>query len=76
MLAGVGALPTTRYESAKADAGRLEGFLKHRSQGYLKISFADSEGWVGVGALMALVLIARPSGLTGGREFPVGWLRR
>jgi len=29
-----------------------------------------------VGALMALVLIARPSGLTGGREFPVGWLRR
>jgi branched-chain amino acid transport system permease protein len=29
-----------------------------------------------VGALMALVLIARPSGITGGREFPVGWLRR
>ncbi|MEP6812178.1 MAG: branched-chain amino acid ABC transporter permease [Actinomycetota bacterium] len=29
-----------------------------------------------VGALMALVLIARPTGITGGREFPVGWLRR
>jgi branched-chain amino acid transport system permease protein len=29
-----------------------------------------------VGALMALVLIARPAGLTGGREFPVGWLHR
>jgi branched-chain amino acid transport system permease protein len=29
-----------------------------------------------VGALMALVLIARPSGITGGREFPVGWLLR
>lgn len=29
-----------------------------------------------VGAVMALVLIARPSGITGGREFPVGWLRR
>ena len=29
-----------------------------------------------VGALMALVLIARPSGITGGREFPVGWLQR
>jgi branched-chain amino acid transport system permease protein len=29
-----------------------------------------------VGALMALVLIARPSGITGGREFPIGWLRR
>jgi branched-chain amino acid transport system permease protein len=29
-----------------------------------------------VGELMALVLIVRPSGITGGREFPVGWLRR
>jgi branched-chain amino acid transport system permease protein len=29
-----------------------------------------------VGALMALVLIARPTGITGGREYPVGWLRR
>ncbi|HET8894194.1 MAG TPA: branched-chain amino acid ABC transporter permease [Gaiellaceae bacterium] len=28
------------------------------------------------GVLMALVLIARPSGLTGGREFSVRWLRR
>jgi branched-chain amino acid transport system permease protein len=29
-----------------------------------------------VGALMALVLIVRPSGLTGGREFGLRWLRR
>jgi branched-chain amino acid transport system permease protein len=29
-----------------------------------------------VGALMALVLIVRPSGLTGGREFGMRWLRR
>jgi branched-chain amino acid transport system permease protein len=29
-----------------------------------------------VGVLMAAVLILRPSGLTGGREFPVRWLRR
>jgi branched-chain amino acid transport system permease protein len=29
-----------------------------------------------VGVLMAAVLILHPSGLTGGREFPVGWLRR
>jgi len=28
------------------------------------------------GVLMALVLIARPSGLTGGREFSLRWLRR
>jgi branched-chain amino acid transport system permease protein len=28
------------------------------------------------GVLMALVLILRPSGLTGGREFSLGWLRR
>ena len=29
-----------------------------------------------VGALMAIVLIVRPSGITGGREFGVAWLRR
>jgi branched-chain amino acid transport system permease protein len=29
-----------------------------------------------VGALMALVLIVRPSGITGGRELSIGWLRR
>jgi branched-chain amino acid transport system permease protein len=28
------------------------------------------------GVLMAVVLILRPSGLTGGREFSLGWLRR
>jgi len=29
-----------------------------------------------VGALMAIVLVLRPSGITGGREFSLGWLRR
>jgi branched-chain amino acid transport system permease protein len=29
-----------------------------------------------VGVLMALVLVVRPSGLTGGREFPTRWLSR
>jgi branched-chain amino acid transport system permease protein len=29
-----------------------------------------------VSVLMAAVLILRPSGLSGGREFPTGWLRR
>jgi branched-chain amino acid transport system permease protein len=29
-----------------------------------------------LGALMALVLILRPSGITGGREFSLSWLRR
>ena len=29
-----------------------------------------------VGALMALVLVLRPSGITGGREFSLAWLRR
>jgi branched-chain amino acid transport system permease protein len=29
-----------------------------------------------VGAVMAIVLILRPSGITGGREFSLGWLRR
>jgi branched-chain amino acid transport system permease protein len=29
-----------------------------------------------VGAVMALVLVLRPSGITGGREFSIGWLRR
>jgi branched-chain amino acid transport system permease protein len=29
-----------------------------------------------VGALMAIVLILRPSGITGGREFGTAWLRR
>jgi branched-chain amino acid transport system permease protein len=29
-----------------------------------------------VGALMAIVLILRPSGITGGREFGGAWRRR
>jgi branched-chain amino acid transport system permease protein len=30
---------------------------------------------IAVGFLMALVLVLRPSGITGGREFSIGWMR-
>jgi branched-chain amino acid transport system permease protein len=60
--------------------GGLDSFLSAAENG------VDLLGWhldlptgtavLAVGALMALVLIARPSGLTGGREFSIGRLRR
>ena len=60
--------------------GGLDSFLSAAENG------VDLFGWhlnlptdtaaLAVGVLMALVLIARPSGLTGGRELSLGWLRR
>jgi branched-chain amino acid transport system permease protein len=60
--------------------GGLDSFLSAAENG------VDLLGWhldvptgtadLAVGALMALVLIVRPSGLTGGREFSLAWLRR
>jgi branched-chain amino acid transport system permease protein len=60
--------------------GGLDSFLSAAENG------VDVFGWhldlptgtavLAVGALMALVLIVRPSGLTGGREFSVAWRRR
>src|SRR5579864_1747998 len=60
--------------------GGLDSFLSAAENG------VDLFGWhlnlptgtavLAVGALMALVLIVRPSGLTGGREFSLAWMRR
>jgi len=60
--------------------GGLDSFLSASENG------VDLVGWhldlptgtaiLAVGALMALVLILRPNGLTGGREFTLGWLKR
>ena len=60
--------------------GGLDSFLSAAENG------VDLFGWhlnlptdtaeLTVGVLMALVLIVRPSGLTGGREFSLAWMRR
>jgi len=60
--------------------GGLDSFLSAAENG------VDLAGWhldlptgtavLAVGTLMALVLIARPAGLTGGREFSLGWPKR
>ena len=60
--------------------GGLDSFLSAAETG------VDLFGWhlnlptdtaeLTVGVLMALVLIVRPSGLTGGREFSLAWMRR
>ena len=60
--------------------GGLDSFLSAAENG------VDLAGWhldlptgtavLAVGALMALVLIVRPAGLSGGREFSLGWLKR
>jgi branched-chain amino acid transport system permease protein len=57
----------------------LDSFLAEAERGIdvgLSLDLPSGTRLVFVGALMALVLVARPSGLTGGREFPLGWLRR
>jgi branched-chain amino acid transport system permease protein len=57
----------------------LDSFLAEAERGVdlgLSLDLPSGTRLVFVGALMALVLVARPSGLTGGREFPLGWLRR
>jgi branched-chain amino acid transport system permease protein len=60
--------------------GGLDSFLSAAENG------VDLVGWhidlptgtavLAVGAVMAIILIVRPSGLTGGREFSLAWLRR
>jgi branched-chain amino acid transport system permease protein len=57
----------------------LDSFLAEAERGVdlgLSLDLPSGTRLVFVGALMALVLVARPSGLTGGREFQLGWLRR
>jgi branched-chain amino acid transport system permease protein len=55
----------------------LDSFLSQAESG-VNVGFAldlpTGTRLVTVGAVMALVLILRPSGITGGREFSLGWL--
>jgi len=41
-----------------------------------RLTLPNGTRLVTIGAVMALVLILRPSGLTGGREFGLRWLGR
>jgi len=58
----------------------LDSFLANAENGVTlfggTLDFPDGTRVIVEGVLMALVLILRPSGLTGGREFSLGWLRR
>ena len=57
----------------------LDSFLSEAEQGVgvgFTIDLPQGGRLVVLGSLMALVLVLRPSGITGGREFSVGWLRR
>ena len=66
----VGALAVSALDSWLAAAENGTSFLGAH------IDLPAGTRLVVVGVLMALVLVVRPSGLTGGREFPVRWLRR
>jgi branched-chain amino acid transport system permease protein len=65
----VGALAVSGLDSflSRAEDGIDVGFTIDAPQG-TRLIF--------LGAIMALVLILRPSGITGGREVSVAWLRR
>jgi branched-chain amino acid transport system permease protein len=57
----------------------LNSFLNDAEQGVhipFYVNLPDGTRLVALGAVMALVIILRPSGLTGGREVTVGGLRR
>jgi branched-chain amino acid transport system permease protein len=58
----------------------LDSFLSEAENGVhiagLKIDLPAGTRIIVVGSLMALVLIVRPSGLTGGREFSLDWIGR
>jgi len=57
----------------------LNSFLNEAEQGIhlgFYLNLPDGSRLVALGAVMALVLILRPSGLTGGREVTLGGLRR
>jgi branched-chain amino acid transport system permease protein len=56
----------------------LDSFLGHAESGVnvgLTIHLPTGSRLVTVSALMALTLVFRPSGITGGREFSLDWLR-
>jgi branched-chain amino acid transport system permease protein len=54
----------------------LDSLLAEAEEGLGGIDLPSGSRLVVVGALMALVLIVRPTGLTGGREFTLRWARR
>jgi branched-chain amino acid transport system permease protein len=58
----------------------LDSFLANAENGLTilgsTVNFPSGTRVIVEGVLMALVLILRPSGLTGGRELSLGWLRR
>jgi branched-chain amino acid transport system permease protein len=60
--------------------GGLDSFLSAAENGVnilgWNLNLPTGTAVLAVGALMALILIVRPSGLTGGREFSLAWLRR
>jgi branched-chain amino acid transport system permease protein len=53
----------------------LDSFLSDAENGQVGFSLHPGTRLVVVGAFMALVLVFRPSGLTGGREFSLPWGR-
>jgi branched-chain amino acid transport system permease protein len=57
----------------------LDSFLSKAEDGIhvgLKLDLPQGTRLIFLGAIMALVLILRPSGITGGREVSLAWLRR
>jgi len=57
----------------------LDSFLSEAEQGVgvgFTLDLPQGARLVVLGSLMALVLVLRPSGITGGREFSFAWLRR
>jgi branched-chain amino acid transport system permease protein len=56
----------------------LDSFLGRAEEGRVGFSIDLPQGTrlIFLGAIMALVLILRPSGITGGREVSLAWLRR
>jgi branched-chain amino acid transport system permease protein len=54
----------------------LDSFLAEAEAGIGSLDLPAGTRIVVVGALMALVLIVRPSGLTGGRELTLSWVGR
>jgi branched-chain amino acid transport system permease protein len=56
--------------------GGLDSFLAEAEAGIGSFDLPAGTRIVVVGALMALVLIVRPSGLTGGRELSLAWVAR
>jgi branched-chain amino acid transport system permease protein len=65
----VGALAVSGLDSflGQAESGVNIGF---------KLDLPTGTRLIAVGAVMALVLVLRPSGITGGREFSLSWLGR